>query len=589
MQLKARLLINFTLLKHLMEVSPLFFIANLINTILEVLGGLFQMVFYQKMLDLIVYSHISLEQTIIYFIIFYFVNIVLFVVNYLITTYFNEKEKIKINLYYKQMIYTETIQNELACYNNSTYMNRLHNAIYHDGSYLYSFAFRLFSLVNAILSLCGVAYVFFQLHPAFVIGAVLIAIKNVIISQKKNQILYSKHEANLILERAKTYVDNIFYLKNYVRELRLYSIGKYFRKKFIHLNELFWNKNKKYCYRIYRFETLNALVDNMVYVINIIMLVLLMNKNEITVGEFSLVLSRFTSLAIYIENILMFLAAIENDTKYTKEILSVINEKKHEFPKFTNDYKKEDGIYFEDVFFAYNEGPYVIRNINLAVPFRKKIAIVGENGSGKSTFIKLLMGLYHPVSGKINYIYQNEKGYVKKLFSTMFQDFQIYALSVAENIMPTYDADKRDDVMNVIKFCELEGRIELLKHGIETQMTKEFDDEGVYFSGGEQQKVALARAYASERPILILDEPSSKLDPLAERKIIEKVNDMTEHKTVILVTHNLLHAQSADLVYFFEEGQVIESGTPEELINLKGKYYNMLNLQIKQLAREKYE
>lgn len=586
MKLKETLLLNFSMTKHLLKASPRFFIMNFLNTVIDVISYLFQMLFYQKVIDLIIYSSPALQDAAKFFLFYYLMCTLFFSVNYLITTYFNEKEKVKINLYYKQMIYTETVKNKMEYYHSSDYGDRLYNAVYHDGSYLFSFANRLFSLLNAILSLCATSYIFIELHPLLAAGSLCVAIKNIIIVKKKNIVEYQKYIDDLPLERCKTYINNIFYLKTYARELRLYSIGDYFRKKFTQIYDLVWQINKKYYRKLSVIAIMDRIFDVLAYIFNIVVLVALLRKNQITVGEFSLILSRFVALAQYIENVIMFIPALENDSQYIKDISSVIEREKHEFARINSHSTEiEDCIRFVNVSFAYHEKNYVINNLNLELPFGKKIALVGENGSGKSTFVKLLLGLYQPTAGEITYYFKNIQGSCKCLFSSMFQDFQVYALSLAENIYPLYEAGDTAKIMEAVQFSELEQKISTLSNGIDSQVTKEFTNEGIYFSGGEKQKLALARAYANNKPILILDEPSSNLDPVAEQKILEKINHLISNRTVILVTHNLVNTRTADMVYYFEKGQIVECGTPEELVRANGRYWAMLNLQLKQLGR----
>lgn len=164
---------------------------------------------------------------------------------------------------------------------------------------------------------------------------------------------------------------------------------------------------------------------------------------------------------------------------------------------------------------------------------------MGENGSGKTTFVKLLMGLYAPTGGRIEYYYPDE--HIKNnsdLFSVMPQDYRIFALSVADNIFPASDGHGRERTEDAIRFCGLQEKVEKLPQGADTVLTGEFLENGVCLSGGEQQRVAIARAYAKNRPVLILDEPSGRLDPMSERRLIEKINGLSADKAVILVTHN---------------------------------------------------
>lgn len=161
----------------------------------------------------------------------------------------------------------------------------------------------------------------------------------------------------------------------------------------------------------------------------------------------------------------------------------------------------------------------------------------------------------------------------------MFQEYQVYAMSIADNILPGFDETNLDRIENAAKFAGLTSKINDLPKGFYTEVTKEFSEDGVVFSGGESQKLAIARAYAANQPVLILDEPSGNLDPFAESDLIKKINQMSDGRPVILVTHNMEYAKNVDLVLYFENGRVIESGTPKQLMNQQGAFFKMVGEQ----------
>jgi ATP-binding cassette subfamily B protein len=230
-------------------------------------------------------------------------------------------------------------------------------------------------------------------------------------------------------------------------------------------------------------------------------------------------------------------------------------------------------------------------NVNMKIPEGKKVAIVGTNGAGKSTVMKLLLRLYDPVSGIIYYKGQDYKTLdaeeLRQKFSVVFQDFQQYALTIAENILMR-EAEGEDDVKRVwdaIDVAGLRARVQRLPQGIYTTLTKEFDDGGVVFSGGELQKLSIARAYAQDSEILIMDEPTSSLDAIAEDEIIKHMLKLCGDKTVIFISHKLSLATYADYIYVMDDARVIEEGTHKQLLDKNGKYAQMYATQAKNYAR----
>ena len=237
-----------------------------------------------------------------------------------------------------------------------------------------------------------------------------------------------------------------------------------------------------------------------------------------------------------------------------------------------------------DLCFSYDGQREVLSHINICLPLDKKIAIVGENGSGKGTLVKILTGLYTPTKGSIVYSYPGFRGNTGELFGSLLQEYRIFPLSIKENILPSSaknssDRENKEEAEAALRFAGILKKMEELPNGIDTVFSGEFQKDGVCLSGGEQQKIALARAYAKKAPVLVLDEPSANLDAEARGQLIEKINVLSEERAVFLVTHDLRYTKQADQVVFFEEGHIVEVGSPKELSGRGGRYARMLAAQ----------
>lgn len=232
-------------------------------------------------------------------------------------------------------------------------------------------------------------------------------------------------------------------------------------------------------------------------------------------------------------------------------------------------------IKFENVWFRYdNAKNYALRNISLSIPLGKKIALVGANGSGKSTFISLLLGMYDPTIGNImigNERLINVKEELYQQSGVMLQNYNKYQTSVIDNI--SLGKLELDRVQNVIE-NKLFDFIKRLPEGIDTKLGQ-LEAGGCELSGGEWQRLALARALACEGSILIMDEPTASLDPVTESEIYEQFENLSNGKTTILVTHRLSAAKLCDEIFYFENGEIVERGSHDELCQSKGKYYRM--------------
>ena len=227
-----------------------------------------------------------------------------------------------------------------------------------------------------------------------------------------------------------------------------------------------------------------------------------------------------------------------------------------------------------------------LKNINLTIQPGERVAIVGENGAGKTTFVKLLMRLYDVSEGSIEYGGNDIRTYTTKdyrdIFGAVFQDFQIYGTSLAENIaMESVTEEDDERIKDALALADFSKKLGKLKNDIQTEMTREFAEDGTMLSGGEAQKVAVSRMFAkvSKMSIAILDEPSSALDPFAEYILNKNMMENAKDASIIFISHRLSTTKDADRIYMFENGEIIEQGTHKELMELNGKYAVMFEHQ----------
>lgn len=249
--------------------------------------------------------------------------------------------------------------------------------------------------------------------------------------------------------------------------------------------------------------------------------------------------------------------------------------------------KRDDNEYyveFKNVSFKYPDtDTYVLWHVNLKFKVGEKLAVVGMNGSGKSTFIKLMCRLYDPTEGEILLNGVNIQKYdydeYRSIFSVVFQDFRLFSFSLGQNIAAgaAYDSKRVRECLKKVGFDE---RLESMPKDLETYLYKDFDADGVEISGGEAQKLALARALYKDTPFIILDEPTAALDPISEYEVYRRFNEIAGGKTAIYISHRLASCRFCDKIVVFHRGEVIQKGTHEELLaDSKGKYYELWNAQ----------
>ena len=313
-------------------------------------------------------------------------------------------------------------------------------------------------------------------------------------------------------------------------------------------------------------------------------------KGEITAGEFTIgitALINFMSASSFIAtNMLNFYNGLFYINKY-KMFLEFKGKFDDNSGITLNDLDLGDvEIEFKNVSFRYpNSTSYVLRNINLKINSKEKLAIVGYNGAGKTSFTLLLTRMYDPTEGEIllNGIDIKKMNYREylKIFSTVNQDFFLFPFSILENIQPCSIASEqeKEKVMELCRRYGLEERINRMYKGLETPITKELFAAGVDLSGGERQKIAILRALYKESAVLVLDEPTAALDPVAEYEIYRKFAEISEGKLTVYISHRINSTRFCDKIAVFEKGEIIEYGTFEELMALKGLYYSFFKTQ----------
>ena len=242
-------------------------------------------------------------------------------------------------------------------------------------------------------------------------------------------------------------------------------------------------------------------------------------------------------------------------------------------------------IELKNVCFSYpGSDAKVLSNVNLTLSHGERIALVGLNGAGKSTLVGLIVGLYDPSEGEILLNGVNIKRYDRsnyyKLFSAVFQRIHLFAFSIGENIsMQEKGVYERDKVLSAVADAGLGGKVESLPLGIDTPLMRTVESTGVDLSGGEAQKLAMARALYKDAPFIILDEPTSALDPVAEEMFYTRFNELSQGKTMMFITHRLSSTRFCDRILLLDEGIICEDGTHNDLVRAGGKYQELYEVQ----------
>ena len=305
------------------------------------------------------------------------------------------------------------------------------------------------------------------------------------------------------------------------------------------------------------------------------------------VGSVVQYVSVLTRLGDGIRDLMFMVSDNELYCAHLKKMYDYLDIPNHMYQGSLTVEKREDNEYyieFSNVSFKYPRTEnYVLRNVNLKFKIGEKLAVVGMNGSGKTTFIKLLCRLYDPTEGEILLNNVDIRKYDYKeymsIFSVVFQDFKLFSFGLGQNVSASfhYNEELAKRCLEKAGFYE---RLQSMKKGLETSIYKDLDEEGVEISGGEAQKFALARALYKNAPFIILDEPTAALDPIAEYEVYSKFNEIVQDKTAIYISHRLSSCRFCDIIAVFDGGQIVQRGVHDRLLqDTHGKYYELWNAQ----------
>lgn len=312
------------------------------------------------------------------------------------------------------------------------------------------------------------------------------------------------------------------------------------------------------------------------------------------VGSITQYIGAATALSGGVSGLLRFFGNLRNNAPFLQtvyEFLDTPNEMRQGSLSTEENVHDKYEIEFRNVSFKYpSSEEYVLRNLSLKFNVGQRLAVVGQNGSGKTTFIKLICRLYDPTEGAIylngkdirEYDYQQ----YMDMFSVVFQDFMLFSFGLGQNVSAAseYDAARANECLEKAGFGE---RLRTLPKALDTCLYKDFEKEGVDISGGEAQKIALARALYKDAPFVILDEPTASLDPIAEFEVYEKMNEMVGDKTAVFISHRLSSCRFCNDIAVFHEGRLIQYGSHDKLVaDKKGKYYELWNAQAQYYTKE---
>lgn len=582
----------FFFIKLLFGISPTFVICELLWGIFEsVPSNLISVIGIKYIIDVVTGGE-HLER-IIYAVL---IIAVVIVTSKILCSIFGDlcRDILREKIYYSlnKKLYEKAKSLDLESYDNPDFYNNFILTIESSSDNIQNILGLVRNYIANIVSLVAISSVLLTIDPLCLVIILATIIIFMPISKKVGDLQMGRRTDNTILHRRSDYFQRIFYLQDYAKEVRMNNIKPLLIDRYNEAADAVVDNQKKYWVKIssnYCLQETGVQVLGFMFALPLYLGYLVIKKKTIGAGDFVATFNGAYSIAISINFLTVWaLAQFSERAKMIEKYREfLISKGKINDGDINNAETEPKEIIIKDLSFTYpgNDKP-TLKNINLTIKPYEKIALVGYNGAGKTTLTNLLLRLYDATSGEIIIDGENIKNSTleahRNKFAAVFQDFQTYACSLGENVAldDSVDAYRAKDALKHSGFSK-----KLLK-GLDTELLREFDDEGVMLSGGESQKVAVARAFYKDCPYAILDEPSANLDPIAEYNLNQAMLDAAHNKTVIFISHRLSTTVNADKIYVMENGEIIESGSHAELMEQNGTYAYMFNLQAEKYQQE---
>ena len=483
-------------------------------------------------------------------------------------------------------IFEKASKVDISCYEDPVFYDKYQRAteILTSG-YFSAFAYALSFILGNLIAFLSVIGLVASINPAylmFLLPVILVFVTEIF----KSKVFFKRDLEMTHNNRIKAYTQRVVFLRDYSKDIRTSNIFSVIIGRYNNAIKSNLEIIKKYGPKLFLISMASSLFGEFIPIAGTYAYAgwQFIYTDAFSVSGFSVVLSSINAVRSATSLIAQEFSELSSVALYFQNLREFFE---YESSVVSGDKEPEDfeSLEFKNVDFKYpSANKYSLKNVNIKINKGETVAVVGVNGAGKTTFVKLLLRFYDVTDGEILYNGINIKEYnidsLRLKFATVFQDYKTFALSVNENVMcRNCNEEDKKAAEKALKQSGVYDKIATLANGTDTVLTREFDENGAGLSGGEAQKTAVARMFASDFDIAILDEPSSALDPIAEYKMYENLILATKEKTVIYISHRLSSAVLSDNIFVLGNGTVIESGSHSELMANGGEYANMFTLQ----------
>ncbi len=459
---------------------------------------------------------------------------------------------------------------------------------------------QLYRLIKNIVLLFGMLYVFRYMEWTTLVLVLVCIALNTVFSMIQMRAKIAVRDKAAPAHARRRYCNRLLRTFEYGKEFRVFGMNKLVVSKWQACTDEFLSVRDYYQKRCWFASILFFIVNNGMRFLVLVSLIYKLRDGAISVGDFTMIFAAILTFSDTAQDLLQAVLALNVFSGFMTDYRKCMQLPESE-TVFGKEAREELGggaceIEFKDVWYRYNgtaEETYALRNINVVLRPGEKISVVGFNGAGKTTFIKLLLGLYEPTKGEILINGKNVKEYteisLRRYMSAVFQDFKIFAMSVEENI--TLGAEGSEQCLEEsMERAGIKERVEALPKKEKSVIGGFFEEGDLLLSGGESQKIAMARSFFRKTPVIALDEPTSALDVVSEDKMYKSVMEQAKGETILFISHRLASARFCDRILVFDSGRITEEGSHKELLARKGCYCEMWNVQAEKFyGRGAYE
>lgn len=572
------------LLRPTWKYGKVFLISSAILSVIQPLSSILTIIFQKKIIDSIA-AKSDLVDIAGIIMTFACILILLPVINNFWTSLYREKKQTQITASINKEIYQKSINTDFRYFDDPEFFNNYTWTISQYSSQAEVAYNILLSFISALFGITALTAVIIENDALILLLTVMALIATNHLKLRLSMINYNKMNEEIKPGRKRDYVHRTMYQKEYIAGLKSTKASDILMKKYDDAVSCVIAVIQRFMRKRFLIDTLLEIINSLLYFVIVAYLGYRIVSGRLTIGSFTAMLTASSVLKTYLGNFVDITNKSQEAVIFAEKIRSFFD------LESTIENNADEGISvpegpmdieLRNVSFYYANSQFAMNDINMKIERGSKIAIVGENGTGKTTLTKLLLRLYDPDEGEIlinNIPIKNYK--VKDLrqnIGTAFQDAPLYALSVSDN-MAVYSRANKSQIYKIFETFGLDKVLKKSNSDLESEITREFDRNGLILSGGEKQKITLARLFTKDFGLLILDEPTSALDPLAEYELNKIIFNRSSATTTIMVSHRLSSIRDADCIYLFKDGTIAEQGTHDELMKLHGKYFEMFSKQ----------